>query len=87
MCVVIHTQGQLMKGTKILKEIPSSAIAEPENPTLMEDLKENQCKFPLYEDCPPKYFCGRKQWKVPRKSSKYYCMYHVYIATKPKEKT
>ena len=71
----------------ILKEIPSSAIAEPENPTLMENLKKDQCKFPLGEDCPPKYFCGRKQWKVPRKSSKYYCMYHVYIATKPKEKT
>ena len=71
----------------ILKEIPSSAIAEPENPTLMGDLKEDQCKFPLGEDCPPKYFCGRKQWKVPRKSSEYYCMYHVYKATKSKETT
>ena len=87
MCVAIHTQGQPMKGTMILKEIPSSAIAEPENPTLMGDLKEDQCKFPLGEDSPTKYFCGRKQWKVPRKSSEYYCMYHVYIATKPKEKT
>jgi len=76
-----------VKGTMILKEIPPSAIAEPENPTLMEDLKEDQCKFPLGEDCPPKYFCGRKQWTKPRKHGKYYCIYHVYIAIKPKEKT
>ena len=69
------------------KKIPSSAIAEPENPTLLEDLTDDQCRYPLWEDNEPKFFCGRKQWKAPRKYSKYYCMYHVYITTKPRETT
>ena len=56
--------------------------------TIEDVADENSCRYPLGEiSDPPKYFCGRKQWKVPRKSSEYYCMYHVYIATKPKEKT
>ena len=73
---------------KTIEEIPASAIAEPENPTLMEDLKEHQCKFPLGDfNEPPKYFCGRKQWTQPRKHAQYYCLYHTYIATKPRERT
>ena len=60
------------------KEIPSSAIAEPENPTTLEDLANNQCRFPLGErNDPPKFFCGRNRHKHYS-----YCAYHVYVATK-----
>ena len=63
------------------KEIPPSAIAEPENPTTLEDLANNQCKFPLGErNDPPKFFCGRNRHK-----NYSYCAYHVYIATKKVE--
>ena len=64
------------------KEIPSSAIAEPEKPTLLEDLANDQCRYPLWEDNEPKFFCGRTKYKHYS-----YCMYHVYITIKPKEKT
>ena len=65
------------------KEIPSSAIAEPENPITLEDLANNQCKFPLGKrNDPPKFFCGRNRHKhYP------YCAYHVYVATKKVEGT
>ena len=60
------------------KEIPSSAIAEPENPTTLEDLEFNQCRYPLGErNDPPKFFCGRNRHKHYS-----YCAYHVYVATK-----
>ena len=63
------------------KEIPPSAIAEPENPTTLEDLANNQCRFPLGErNDPPKFFCGRNRHKHYS-----YCAYHVYIATKKVE--
>ena len=67
----------------IPEEILPSAIDEPENPTLIEDLTDDQCKFPKW-DKPnePHFCCGRKKWKVPRKRSLYYCEYHVGITTK-----
>ena len=64
------------------KEIPSSAIAEPEDPTLLEDLTNDQCRYPLWEDNEPKLFCGRTTYKHHS-----YCGYHVWITTKPKETT
>ena len=65
----------------IPKEIPSSAIAEPENPTTMEDLKEDQCKFPLGEiNDPPKYFCGDVRY-----SNSPYCKVHLELCTHKKE--
>ena len=63
------------------KEIPEHAIAEPENPTLLSEIANNQCKFPKWDKEDPYYCCGRNQWK-----NYSYCMYHVYISTK-KEKT
>lgn len=65
------------------KEIPSSAIAESENPTTLEDLEFNQCRYPLGErNDPPKFFCGRNRHKHYS-----YCAYHVYVATKKVEDT
>ena len=58
------------------------------NKTIEDVADENSCRYPLGEvNEPPKYFCGRKQWTKPRKHGKYYCMYHVYKATKSKETT
>ena len=60
------------------KEIPPSAIAEPENPTLFEEITDDMCKFPKW-DKPnePRLCCGRKVFKYYS-----YCAYHVYITTK-----
>ena len=56
---------------------------EPENPTSLEHLTPDQCKFPLgKEEDPPKFFCGRQRWVGPRKFAPNYCKYHVYVATK-----
>ena len=65
------------------KEIPPSAIAEPENPTLLEDLLSNQCRFPLWDKPDePSLCCGRNRHKHYS-----YCAYHVYISTKKVEGT
>ena len=45
----------------------------------MEDLKEDQCKFPLGEDCPPKYFCGGVRY-----SNSPYCKVHLDLCTDKK---
>ena len=67
----------------ILKEIPSSAIAEPENPTLMENLKKDQCKFPLGEiNDPPKYFCGKP---LAYSNGWLYCKEHLKLCTNEKK--
>ena len=71
----------------IPEEIPEQAMTEPENPTTLGNLANDQCRFPKWQ--PPDtigFFCGRKIWESSRQSCKEYCMYHVYIATK-REKT
>ena len=57
------------------EEIPSDAITEPENPTKLEDLAHDQCKFPLGKDSPPAFFCGRKRWGMFS-----YCKTHKEIS-------
>ena len=61
-----------------LKHIPEEAMGEPQNPTNMLDITNDQCKYPLGDILDkPKLFCGRKRY------SKYsYCAYHLYITTK-----
>ena len=45
---------------------------EPENPTLLESLTNDQCRFPLWDKITdPQFFCGRGRWD---KSS--YCKMH-----------
>jgi len=62
---------------KILMEM------EPENPTVLESLTSNQCKFPLgQEKDPVKFFCGRERWIGSRKHGPNYCKYHVHVAAK-----
>ena len=56
---------------------------EPENPTALESLIPNQCKFPLgKEEDPVEFFCGRERWIGPRKHGPNYCKYHVYVTAK-----
>ena len=56
---------------------------EPENPTALESLIPNQCKFPLgKEEDPVQLFCGRERWVGPRKFAPNYCKYHVHVAAK-----
>tara|TARA_B110001454_G_C12351282_1_gene280338 strand:+ start:30 stop:527 length:498 start_codon:yes stop_codon:yes gene_type:complete len=53
---------------------------EPENPTRLEDLTDDNCKWPLGEKMEPaKLFCGRKSIeKFP------YCKLHLLYAYQPK---
>jgi len=53
---------------------------EQENPTKLEDLNENHCRWPLGEKMQPaSFFCGRKPLE---KFS--YCKLHVLYAFQPK---
>jgi len=55
----------------------------PENPTPLESLIPNQCKFPLgKEEDRAELFCGRERWAGPRKFGPNYCKYHVHVAAK-----
>ena len=68
----------------IFKELPKiTPIIELENPTLLESLTSDQCKFPLWKNSnEPQLFCGRTHWD---KSS--YCkMHYVESHDKRKEK-
>ena len=53
---------------------------EPENPTKLENLTDNHCKWPLGEKMKPaSLFCGRKNMeKFP------YCKLHLLYAFQPK---
>ena len=53
---------------------------EPENPTKLEDLTDNHCRWPLGEKMEPaSLFCGRKSMeKFP------YCKLHLLYAFQPK---
>ena len=67
------------------KEVLESILSEmePENPTPLESLIPNQCKFPLgKEEDPVEFFCGRERWIGPRKHGPNYCKYHVYVTAK-----
>ena len=56
---------------------------EPENPTTLENLIPNQCKFPVGgEKDPIEFFCGRQRWVGTRKFAPNYCKYHVHLAAK-----
>jgi len=55
----------------------------PENPTTLDKLIPNQCKFPLgKEEDRAELFCGRERWVGPRKFGPNYCKYHVHVAAK-----
>ena len=53
---------------------------EPENPTKLENLTDNHCRWPLGEKMEPaSFFCGRKSMeKFP------YCKLHLLYAFQPK---
>ena len=53
---------------------------EPENPTKLENLTDNHCKWPLGDKMEPaSFFCGRKSMeKFP------YCKLHLLYAFQPK---
>ena len=69
------------------KEEPKEIlIIESENPTTLEDLAGDQCRYPLGEDCPPKLFCGNIIVANPP-SNWLYCGKHLRICRNPKEKT
>ena len=52
------------------------------NKTLEDVAKEDSCRYPLYEDCPPKYFCGKPVLANP--SGWLYCREHLDLCTNEK---
>ena len=70
------------RSQNIFKQTPEiTPTIEPENPTPLMYLTNNQCKFPLWKNSNElQFFCGRKHWN---KSS--YCKMH-YDKTHDKTK-
>ena len=73
------------RSQNIFKELPKiTPTIEPENPTLLMSLTNNQCKFPLWKNSnEPQLFCGRTHW------NKSYCKMHYvesHDKTKPQRK-
>ena len=67
------------------KDVLEAILREmgPENPTALESLIPNQCKFPLgKEEDAANLFCGRERWVGTRKFGPNYCKYHVHVAAK-----
>ena len=70
------------RSQNIFKELPKiTPTIEPENPTLLMSLTNNQCKFPLWKNSnEPQLFCGRTHW------NKSYCKMHYvesHVEIKP----
>ena len=62
-------------------------IIELENPTPLISLKENQCKFPLWENSDePQLFCGRKHQNKFSYCNICYDKTHVKIKPQAKER-
>ena len=52
--------------------------AEPENPTPLESLTSDQCKFPLWDKpTDPKLFCGRGRWDRASYCKMHYAKSHI----------
>ena len=74
-----------IKGQKLGRKARFRALLldenfEPENPTKLENLTDDLCKWPLGEKMQPaNFFCGRK---VMEKFS--YCKLHIIYAFQPK---
>ena len=53
-------------------------VIEPENPTSLESLTSDQCKFPLWDkDTDPKLFCGKERWNKASYCKMHYEKSHV----------
>ena len=81
----IRSNGYAKRPNRNRREVLEHLLAqmEPENPTGLESLTPNQCKFPLgKEEDAANLFCGRERWIGPRKHGPNYCKYHVHVAAK-----
>jgi len=77
---VSQTKNQKLGRRAKFKALLLDKSFEQENPTKLEDLNENHCRWPLGEKMEPaKFFCGRKPLE---KFS--YCKLHVLYAFQPK---
>ena len=77
--------GYVKRPSRSRKDVLESILTEmePENPTNLESLIPNQCKFPLgKEEDRAELFCGRERWVGTRKFGPNYCKYHVHVAAK-----
>ena len=64
-------------GIKHPRESVPIAI-EPENPTSLESLTSDQCKFPLWDKrTDPKLFCGKERWNKASYCKMHYEKSHV----------
>ena len=72
----------------IFKENPKiTPIIELENPTLLESLTDNQCKFPLWKNSnEPQLFCGKERWNKSSYCKMHYIESHVEIKPQMKER-
>ena len=76
------------RSQNIFKELPKiTPTTELENPTLLMNLTNNQCKFPLWKNSnEPQLFCGRTHWDKSSYCKMHYVESHVEIKPQAKER-
>jgi len=58
-----------------------------ENPTLLTNLTDHQCRFPLWKNAnEPQLFCGRTHWDKSSYCKMHYVESHVEIKPQAKER-
>ena len=76
------------RSQNIFKELPKiTPTIEPEKPTPLTSLTDNQCKFPLWKNSnEPQLFCGRTHWDKSSYCKMHYVESHVEIKPQAKER-
>ncbi len=76
--LVARKQGALRGVKRSIVPATPVVIEGPANPTLLEDLKDIHCRFPLWkENTDPHLFCGRQRWNHTSYCKAHFSQIHV----------
>ena len=76
--LVARKQGALRGVKRSIVPVTPVVIEGPANPTLLEDLKDIHCRFPLWkENTDPHLFCGRQRWNHTSYCKAHFSQIHV----------
>jgi len=71
-------QGALRGVKRSMVSVIPVVIEGPANPTLLEDLKDIHCRFPLWKEITePHLFCGRQSWNNTSYCKAHFSQMHV----------
>jgi len=76
--LVARKQGAVRGVKRSIVPATPVVIEGPANPTLLEDLKDIHCRFPLWkENTDPHLFCGRQRWNHTSYCKAHFSQIHV----------